>query len=147
MPELLVYSKKVAQVHGKQHSELYRVETLVEQVNQELSAHMVDEETLLFPRVKEIVNAERNKLVYSIEGRTALEIMIAETEKEHDQVGRAMEEIRQLSKNYALPNDACASYKLLFKMLEEFESDLFIHIHLENNIMFPKAIELEKLLF
>jgi regulator of cell morphogenesis and NO signaling len=147
LPELEMYSKKVAQVHGKQHTELYRIETLVEQVNQELSAHMVDEETLLFPRVKEIVTAERNKTAYSIADRTALEKMIEETEKEHDQVGRAMEEIRNLCDQYSIPNDACASYKLLYKMLEEFESDLFIHIHLENNIMFPKAIDLEKLLF
>ena len=70
--------------------------------------------------------------------------MIFETEKEHDSVGRAMEKIRELSNDFAIPDDACTSYKLLFKMIEEFESDLFIHIHLENNIMFPKAIEIEK---
>jgi len=55
-----------------------------------------------------------------------------------------MEKIRELSHNYALPEDACASYTLLFKMLEDFENDLFTHIHLENNILFPKAIEIEK---
>jgi regulator of cell morphogenesis and NO signaling len=55
-----------------------------------------------------------------------------------------MEKIRELSNDFAIPDDACTSYKLLFKMIEEFESDLFIHIHLENNIMFPKAIEIEK---
>jgi regulator of cell morphogenesis and NO signaling len=65
-------------------------------------------------------------------------------EHEHEEVGRNLEKIRTLTNNYALPEDACASYKLFFKMLEEFESDLFIHIHLENNILFPKALKLEK---
>jgi regulator of cell morphogenesis and NO signaling len=65
-------------------------------------------------------------------------------EHEHEAVGKNLEKIRVLTNNYALPDDACASYKLLFKMLEEFESDLFIHIHLENNILFPKALKLEK---
>ena len=65
-------------------------------------------------------------------------------EHEHDIVGRKMDMIRVLTNNYSLPEDACASYSLLYKMLEEFEGDLFIHIHLENNILFPKALELEQ---
>ena len=146
LPEITAYSNKVAKVHGAHHPELHSINTLVDRVNEELSAHMVDEENILFPRVKEIVNAQKNNLPYSITERESLEKMIEETEKEHDSVGRAMEEIRSLSQNYAIPEDACTSYKLLFKMLEEFESDLFIHIHLENNIMFPKAIEIEKTL-
>ena len=56
----------------------------------------------------------------------------------------ALEEIRQLSHNYLLPEDACASYSLLYKMLSEFEEDLHLHIHIENNILFPKALEIEK---
>ena len=59
-------------------------------------------------------------------------------------VGKNLDEIRLLSKNYALPEDACASYSLLYRMLDEFEEDLHLHIHLENNILFPKALELEK---
>ena len=59
-------------------------------------------------------------------------------------VGKNMEEIRAISNNYTLPADACASYSLLFRMLAEFEDDLFTHIHLENNILFPKALEIEK---
>jgi Regulator of cell morphogenesis and NO signaling len=65
-------------------------------------------------------------------------------EMEHELVGKDMEEIRNLSKNFAVPEDGCASYAFLFKTLQEFESDLHIHIHLENNILFPKAVELEK---
>jgi regulator of cell morphogenesis and NO signaling len=65
-------------------------------------------------------------------------------EMEHELVGKNLEEIRQLSNNYLLPEDACASYSLLYRMLDEFEEDLHLHIHLENNILFPKALEIEK---
>ena len=65
-------------------------------------------------------------------------------EMEHEMVGKAMEEIRELTQNYLLPADGCASYSLLYKMLDEFEDDLHLHIHLENNILFPKALEMEK---
>jgi regulator of cell morphogenesis and NO signaling len=65
-------------------------------------------------------------------------------ENEHEAVGNFVEEIRKFTKNFTLPEDACASYTLWYKMLEEFEEDLHLHIHLENNILFPKAIELEK---
>jgi regulator of cell morphogenesis and NO signaling len=66
-------------------------------------------------------------------------------ETEHEMVGKNLEEIRMLTNNYTLPADACASYSLLFRMLEEFENDLHLHIHLENNILFPKALEIEKI--
>ncbi|MBS1572077.1 MAG: iron-sulfur cluster repair di-iron protein [Bacteroidetes bacterium] len=144
LPEITSYAAKVAKVHGDNHPELLQINVLVDKVNKELTTHMAEEETILFPRVKEIVLAQKNNTLYSNSGRESLSYLIDETEKEHDSVGRAMEEIRNLSKNYSLPEDACASYKLLFKMLEEFESDLFTHIHLENNIMFPKAMEIEK---
>ena len=65
-------------------------------------------------------------------------------EMEHEVVGNNMSEIRKLSKNYELPGDACASYSFLFKTLDEFENDLHTHVHLENNILFPKALHLEK---
>ena len=70
--------------------------------------------------------------------------MIEELEKEHDFIGRCFDKIRVLSNGYSIPDDACSSYKLLYKMLQEFEDDLHIHIHLENNILFPKAVEMEK---
>jgi regulator of cell morphogenesis and NO signaling len=65
-------------------------------------------------------------------------------EMEHEMVGKNFEEIRKLSTNYSLPQDACASYSLLYRLLEEFEDDLHTHIHLENNILFPKALAMEK---
>jgi regulator of cell morphogenesis and NO signaling len=69
---------------------------------------------------------------------------ISVMETEHEKVGKSLEEIRVLSRNYTLPEDACASYSLLYRMLDEFENDLHVHVHLENNILFPKALALEK---
>ena len=105
---------------------------------------MVNEEKVLFAYVKKIVNARNNSLPLNKEGRN-LASLIDELEEEHDYVGRCLDKIRALSNGYAIPDDACASYKLLFKTIQEFEDDLHIHIHLENNILFPKAVEMEKL--
>jgi regulator of cell morphogenesis and NO signaling len=65
-------------------------------------------------------------------------------ETEHEAVAKNLSEIRQLTRNYQLPGDACASYSLLYRLLDEFEEDLHIHVHLENNILFPKALDLER---
>lgn len=144
LPELRSYTLKVAQVHGDRHPELSEIQKLVETINEELSEHMVSEEKVLFAYVKKIVNARKNSLPLDKEGRN-LESLIEELESEHDYVGRCLDKIRAMSNDYAIPEDACASYKLLYKMIQEFENDLHIHIHLENNILFPKAIEMEKI--
>jgi regulator of cell morphogenesis and NO signaling len=116
---------------------------LVEKVCKELAEHMVEEENVVFPRVKQIKQANASGTSIPAVEET-FEAMVNRMESEHDAVGRAMEKIRDLSEDYTIPADACASYTLLFKMLQEFESDLFTHIHLENNILFPKTIEMEK---
>ncbi|MEJ7626909.1 MAG: iron-sulfur cluster repair di-iron protein [Ferruginibacter sp.] len=143
LPELRGYALKVAQVHGDRHPELFEIQKLVETINTELSEHMVEEENVLFAYVKKIVNAKNTNQPLDKEGKD-LSAFIEGLEKEHDFVGRCLDKIRALSNDYAIPGDACASYKLLFKMIQEFEDDLHIHIHLENNILFPKAVELEK---
>lgn len=144
LPEITGYAKKVAKVHGDNHPELIQINSLVETVNKELSEHLVDEENKIFPLVKEIVKTKDTGDVYTRKGDNSFAYLVKATEEEHESVGDAMKEIRVLSKNYAIPEDACTSYKLLYKMLDEFENDLFVHIHLENNILFPKAEEIEK---
>ena len=145
LPDLRTYSAKVASVHGENHPELFEISRLVEQVCQELSEHMVSEETILFPYVKHIVAAKNNNSAsVKFENYDSIKTPIDMLVMEHEAVGNSLETIRELSNNYTLPEDSCASYSYLYKTLDEFESDLFIHIHLENNILFPKAIELEK---
>ena len=144
LPDLLTYAEKVKNVHGSQHPELVRINQLVEEINTELSAHMVKEEKVLFPYIKALVAAQKNVQPLEATYLGTVQNPINMMEMEHELVGRNMEEIRKISQNYLLPADSCASYRLLYKMLDEFEEDLHLHIHLENNILFPKALEIEK---
>ncbi|MGV3657356.1 MAG: iron-sulfur cluster repair di-iron protein [Chitinophagaceae bacterium] len=146
LPELRGYALKVAQVHGSRHPELVTIHHLVEAINQELTDHMEKEETILFPFVKKLVAAQKGTDTLSAAQIGTVQNPIRDMEAEHEQAGKILESIRTISNNYELPQDACASYGLLFKMLQDFEDDLFTHIHLENNILFPKTLELEKTL-
>lgn len=144
LPDLMVYGKKVMQVHGGQHPELLIIHQLIEEVNEELSAHMIKEEQVLFPYIKQLVAAKNNSQpLHAAQFRT-VQNPIKMMEMEHELVGKNFAEIRELSNNYTLPADACASYNLLYNLLSEFEEDLHLHVHLENNILFPKALEMEK---
>ena len=144
LPDLLMYAEKVKSVHGNQHPELIRINQLVTEINAELGAHMIKEEKVLFPYIKALVAAKDNTQPLQAAHFGTVQNPINMMEMEHELVGKNLEEIRELSKNYALPEDACASYSLLYRMLEEFEEDLHLHVHLENNILFPKALEIEK---
>ncbi len=144
--EIKNYAAKVAQVHGKQHPELHSINKLVEKGIVDLSEHMISEEKHLFPLVKKLIHARNNQSTYTRPENFNLKAFIEKHEQEHDSAGRDFAEIRKISQNFAIPDDACTSYKLLYKMLDEFENDLHLHIHLENNILFPKAIALEELI-
>lgn len=144
LPDIRSYALKVAQVHGSHHPELLPIQQLVEKINKELTEHMEEEEKVLFPYVKQIVQAKNSHQPLAIITGNTLDKLVGDMEKEHDFVGKCFDEIHLLSKDFTLPGDACASYTLLFKMLHEFEEDLHLHIHLENNILFPKAIALQK---
>lgn len=144
MPEIKGYAAKVAKVHGGNHPELLKINELVVKMDKELHEHIAEEENILFPAIKEIVNAKNTNAPYARKSDEHFKNLVTESESEHDSVGDAMKEIDKLSDHYTVPADGCTSYKLLFKMLEELEEDLFVHIHLENNILFPKSVEMEK---
>ena len=144
IPDLRVYASKVASVHGNRHPELLAISQLTDEVCNELSSHLIKEETILFPYIKQIVNSKNNGTPVQNKNFNTIQNPINMMEHEHEVVGKNLDKMRQLSNNYSLPEDACASYSYLFKTLDEFENDLHIHIHLENNILFPKALALEK---
>jgi regulator of cell morphogenesis and NO signaling len=144
LPDLVAYATKVASVHGNHHPELAAIKKLVEAVNTELSAHLVAEEGVVFPAIKDLAASKKSGQPVQPSPFGTVENIINTMELEHETVGECLEEIRTLSKNYTLPEDACASYGLLYRLLVEFEDDLHTHIHLENNILFPKAVALEK---
>lgn len=144
LPDLKFYAAKVRKVHGDHHPELERINELVDATSAELSSHLVKEEKVLFPYIKELVAAKNNTQPLHAAHFGTVQNPINMMEVEHEAVGEYLAEIRTLSNNYTLPEDACASYSLLYRLLEEFEEDLHLHIHLENNILFPQALEIEK---
>lgn len=128
---------KVAMVHGGWRIELNEIRDLFEELSQELLPHMQKEERVLFPAIKALISDED-----SMFDKNQIQYPINAMEHEHDIAGRLMKEIRDLSNNFDLPKGACATYTVVYKMLAEFESDLHQHIHLENNILFPKVLSL-----
>lgn len=144
LPELVEYAAKVARVHGAQHPELLRIQALVEAISEELLSHMMKEEKILFPYVKTLVHAVEGQGQPGAAYFGTIQNPVSVMEAEHEMVGGYLAEINTLSHNYTLPPDACASYALLYKMLAAFEEDLHTHVHLENNILFPKALKMEK---
>ncbi|EOR96453.1 Nitric oxide-dependent regulator DnrN or NorA [Arcticibacter svalbardensis MN12-7] len=144
IPFLSEIAQKVASVHGANHPEVIRIAEVFAAVASDLSLHLQKEEKILFPYVKSLVLAEKQgtALPESSFGEVGNPIEVMEAEHEH--VGEDLGEINELTNNYTVPQDACTSYRILYRTLEEFENDLHQHVHLENNILFPKAIELEK---
>jgi regulator of cell morphogenesis and NO signaling len=144
LPVISEKAKKVADVHGEHHPETKDIYSLFMNVSEELQSHMMKEERMLFPYIKELVESQKqnNPVYYPPFGMVANPISVMEAE--HDSAGNTLKEISRLSNKYTAPEDACETFKVLYKELREFEDDLHVHIHLENNILFPKAIELEK---
>ena len=136
LPELNFYAEKVARVHGESHPELLDILEKVKLLSYELVDHLEKEETDLFPQIKGLVQQQKAGVVK----QTLLEIL----ESEHEKAGELMAEIESLTNNFTPPESACASYRVLFQNLEGFQKDLHKHVHLENNILFPKALELEQ---
>lgn len=146
-PFLDEISLKVARVHGDHHPELIEINQHVMEVIEELEMHMHKEEMVLFPYIKQLAeaNSKGTKVVRPMFGTIANPINMMESE--HVSAGNSLAAIELLSNRFTPPADACTSYRVLFAKLAEFQQDLHQHIHLENNILFPKALALEETLF
>jgi len=136
LPELVFYTRKIANVHGEHHPELVEVANLFDKINAELLQHLKNEEEVLFPAIKEVVNSN------SVTAKKTIVSEIARMEGEHEFAGGAMDEINRITKGYKVPEDGCNTYRVAFQLLEQFEDDLHTHVHLENNILYLKALEL-----
>lgn len=143
-PLLMQYSKRVNQVHGQHYTELGKIEALVTKVVQTMAAHQKKEELILFPFIKKLAKASVEDTTIPAGHFGSVENPVRMMEEEHDEAGKIMREIAQLSNDYTPPEGACNTYRAFYQKLNEFEDDLHVHVHLENNILFPKAIELEK---
>lgn len=143
-PLLLQFLDKLCKVHGQRHPELLIINELFTASAGELAAHMKKEELILFPYIKKMMKAKLDggNLKSSQFGTVQNPIVIMKDE--HDNEGERFRQISKLTDNYTPPSDACNTYKVTYSMLDEFEKDLHLHIHLENNILFPGAIKLEQ---
>lgn len=146
IPLLIEYTKKIAKVHGNTHPNLIIIANKFNEIAEELNAHIFKEEHILFPYIKQLVLAKSNPLANPLNAISTIKNPIRTMENEHERVGALVKEIRILSNNFTPPIEACASYKVAFYKLQEFEEDLHQHIHLENNILFPKSLLLESFL-
>jgi regulator of cell morphogenesis and NO signaling len=137
-------ANKVAKVHGQQHPEVVEVAKLFGRVAEDLILHLSKEEKILFPFIKQLamVQREGGQLPESAFGNVSNPIHVMESE--HEQAGDLLRTIREITHDFTLPANACNSYTILYKKLDEYENDLHKHVHLENNILFPKALLAEK---
>ncbi len=144
IPVIKQFLDKLCKVHGERHPELFEINHLFTASAGELASHMKKEELILFPFIKKMVKASISGESIAAPGFGTVENPIAMMMQEHDNEGERFRQIAQLTNNYNPPADACNTYRVTFAMLKEFEDDLHLHIHLENNILFPEATKLEK---
>lgn len=138
LPKISELTTKILRVHGLNHEELAKVHKLFHSLKTELEQHLIKEETIEFPLIKEY---EKTKSEDSL--NRAIKV-VEELEQEHEGAGDILKELRKITNDYSVPEDGCNSYRLTYVKLEELEGDLFQHIHLENNILFPRLLALKK---
>jgi regulator of cell morphogenesis and NO signaling len=134
LPRLSDLTTKILRVHGEHHGELRIVHKLFHNLKMELEQHLIKEEEMVFPRIKEY---EKNPSKELLEATLNI---IKELEDEHEGAGDILKELREVTGNYVTPEDGCNTYTFTYHLLEELEGDLFKHIHLENNILFPRLV-------
>ena len=135
---------KVCSVHGANHPELLQLRDTFTGLSQELATHLMKEEMVLFPYIIRMEEAVIEKAPILPPPFGTVQNPVSMMEHEHDSAGNALRALRATSNGYTAPPDGCVSYQTLYKALAELEADLHQHIHLENNILFPRAIAMEQ---
>ena len=144
IPVIRLYLHKVVEVHGHNHPELEEVANLFLVCSGNLAQHMKKEELMLFPFIKKMLKVKNDGESLGMPPFGSVKNPVAMMFQEHDDEGERLRQIAKLTNNYTPPEDACNTYRVTLAKLEEFENDLHKHIHLENNILFPRAIALEQ---
>jgi regulator of cell morphogenesis and NO signaling len=143
MDRLRALIDKVINAHGVNHPELFTVSELFQGLCADLKPHMFKEEQILFPYILGLDEASSQNRLRPFAPFGTVNNPIRMMEMEHETAGEILHELRAATSDYKVPTDGCFSYQTLFRGLEDFEKDLYQHIHLENNILFPKASKLE----
>lgn len=142
--QLLPLMEKVARVHGERHPELLELQGVFQTLCDDLLPHLRKEEMILFPYVREMEFKFAKGYSATLPNFGSVQHPVQVMMTEHDSDGELLANMRELSKDYKIPEDACSSFTALYTRMETLEKDLHQHIHLENNLVFPKAVELER---
>jgi regulator of cell morphogenesis and NO signaling len=134
---------KVCSVHGQNHPELLRIQSLFLDLNRDLIPHMQKEEMVLFPYIEQMEASSIDGMPAPVSFFGTVKNPIRMMKLEHEAAGEILKQIRHFSSGFSVPEDGCISYETLYKALDSLEQDLHQHIHLENNILFPRAVTLE----
>lgn len=141
LPTLDYLMDKVLQVHGEKHSELHEVRRIFETFRYDLEVHLGNEEFILFPLCRQIENADHIPLSPCV---GCLGNQIERLEAEHKSIGNALTLIRKITNDYMVPNNVCSTFKVMLQSLSELEVDIHKHLYKENQLLFPKALEMER---
>jgi regulator of cell morphogenesis and NO signaling len=139
LPRLMALTRKVAGVHGDRHPELRAIESTFAELQADLDPHLAKEERVLFPMIRELADAPPTPSFHGGLVASPIRVMLVE----HDRAGELLATLRALSADYQPPADACASYRALYRGLEELEADTHLHVHKENNVLFPAVLALD----
>ncbi|HOA72060.1 MAG TPA: iron-sulfur cluster repair di-iron protein [Phycisphaerae bacterium] len=142
LPRLEAIVDKVTNVHGERHPEMHQVRSVFQGLKDELESHLAKEEQVLFPMIRELERAGSRPSFHCGSIANPISVM----EYEHDGAGNALASLRQLTRDYSTPADACNTWRAMADGLRQLEEDLHLHIHKENNILFPRALKLEQTL-
>ncbi|KAB0663772.1 iron-sulfur cluster repair di-iron protein [Oryzomonas japonica] len=140
--QIATYARKIAGVHGAHHPEVIRIAAIFEKIATDMAGHLKEEEEVFFPALKRADTARTAASAPDAKDRETIRVSLLRLQREHEEIGDAIHEIRHISKEYSIPDDVCSTFMLTYQKLREFEDDLHKHVHLENNILFPKAAQL-----
>ena len=139
MDKINGYAQKIAEVHGTAHPEVIEIAAIFQKIAAELKTHLKVEEEIFFPTVKRVDSNKQTGTTPTAEDIATLKESLRNLQEEHEEAGDAIHKIRHLAGDYAIPDNVCNTFALTYQKLKEFEDDLHKHVHLENNILFPKA--------
>ena len=140
--QIAAYARKIAGVHGAHHPEVIEIATIFDKIAVDMAAHLREEEEVCFPAIKRTYATRRAGSAAEANDIETIQTSLQKLSQEHEGIGDAVHTIRHLAKEYAIPGDVCNTFMVTYQKLKEFEDDLHKHVHLENNILFPKAAKL-----
>lgn len=144
IPVISARANKVSDAHGKRHPEIAEISKIFSVIYKDLKQHLIKEEQILFPYIKQLVALKITGCEAEAPYFGTIKNPVKMMETEHESASESFTLIRDLSDNYKLPDDSCQTFRVFYEELQEFEKDLQKHIHLENNLLFPKSIALEE---